>query len=102
MIRLANEKDIPEIFKLLQEVLLVHHNIRSDLFKEKGSKYTVDEFKEILSNPLFGNDFTPREKDLLLMALLIHDGLKYNYPDKEELFQVGVIGLINAYKNFSI
>ena len=38
---------------------------------------------ELLQNPLFGNSFSAREKDLLLIALLIHDGIKYNF-EKEE------------------
>ncbi len=38
---------------------------------------------ELLQNPTFGNNFNQREKDLLLMSLLIHDGLKYNF-EKEE------------------
>jgi hypothetical protein len=38
---------------------------------------------ELLENPLFGNSFSAREKDLLLIALLIHDGIKYNF-EKEE------------------
>lgn len=33
----------------------------------------------ILGNPLFGDKYTARQKDLLLIALLIHDGLKYGY-----------------------
>ena len=31
---------------------------------------------ELLSNPAIGNKYNDREKDLMLMALLIHDGLK--------------------------
>ena len=31
---------------------------------------------EILNNPLFGDNFSSYQKDLLLMSLLIHDGLK--------------------------
>ena len=33
----------------------------------------------ILGNPLFGDKYSDRQKDLLLMSLLIHDGLKYGY-----------------------
>ncbi len=38
---------------------------------------------EILNNPLFGDNFSSHQKDLLLMSLLIHDGLKYNF-EKEK------------------
>ena len=39
--------------------------------------------KDILDNPLFGDNFSSHQKDLLLMSLLIHDGLKYNF-EKEK------------------
>ena len=31
---------------------------------------------ELLSNPIIGGKYTDREKDLMIMSLLIHDGLK--------------------------
>lgn len=55
-IRRAEEKDIPAIKNLLEQVLLVHHKGRPDLFKEKGWKYTDSELKEILKkeeDPVF-------------------------------------------------
>lgn len=51
MIRLMNEKDIPGVLELLQQVLYVHHVGRPDIFKEKGTKYTEDHLKEMISNP---------------------------------------------------
>lgn len=38
---------------------------------------------DILQNPLFGDNFSTHQKNLLLMSLLIHDGLKYNF-EKED------------------
>ena len=35
---------------------------------------------ELLSNPAIGGKYTQREKDLMLMALLVHDGLKLGIP----------------------
>ena len=35
---------------------------------------------ELLSNPSIGDKYTSHEKDLMLMALLIHDGLKLGIP----------------------
>lgn len=32
---------------------------------------------ELLSNPIIGKPYTERDKDLIIIALLIHDGLKY-------------------------
>lgn len=56
MIRRAEQKDIPGINHLLQQVLLVHHVGRPDLFKEKGQKYTDDELAELIQktqDPIF-------------------------------------------------
>jgi len=51
MIRKMEEKDIPAILELLQQVLYVHHVGRPDLFKAKGTKYTEDHLKEMISDP---------------------------------------------------
>lgn len=55
-IRRANAKDMKGINKLLQEVLMVHHNGRPDLFKANGKKYTDKELMVIIaddSKPIF-------------------------------------------------
>ncbi|MGT2949251.1 GNAT family N-acetyltransferase [Streptococcus devriesei] len=57
-IRLAQEKDIPDIEKLLRQIFQVHYQVRPDLFKETkaGSKYSEEELKELLqddSRPIF-------------------------------------------------
>ena len=39
---------------------------------------------ELLSNPIIGKPYTNRDKDLIIIALLIHDGLKYGKKDKEQ------------------
>ena len=38
---------------------------------------------ELLSNPIIGKPYTSRDKDLIIIALLIHDGLKYGKKEKE-------------------
>lgn len=56
MIRRAEAKDLESINKLLQQVLLVHHEGRPDIFKEKGKKYTDEELLKLFSddnNPVF-------------------------------------------------
>ena len=35
---------------------------------------------ELLSDPAIGDKYTSHEKDLMLMALLIHDGVKHGIP----------------------
>ena len=55
-IRRANTGDMPGINKLLEQVLMVHHNGRPDLFKCGTRKYTDEELVEILqddSRPVF-------------------------------------------------
>jgi len=37
---------------------------------------------ELLSNPCIGDKYTTREKDLMLMSLLVHDGLKLGIPQE--------------------
>ena len=43
LIRRAQEKDLNDINRLLQQVLLVHHIGRPDLFKAEGKKYNDEE-----------------------------------------------------------
>ena len=37
---------------------------------------------ELLSNPCIGDKYTNHEKDLMLMSLLVHDGLKLGIPQE--------------------
>lgn len=55
-IRRATTTDIPGLNRLLEQVLMVHHNGRPDLFKPGGKKYTDQELTELLaddSRPIF-------------------------------------------------
>ncbi len=51
-IKRAGEIHIPGISKLLEQVLTIHHDGRPDLFKGNTRKYTDQELKEILADPL--------------------------------------------------
>ena len=56
IIRRAQEKDMPDILKLLSQVLEVHHKGRPDLFKGGVRKYTDNELAELIkddSKPIF-------------------------------------------------
>lgn len=56
IIRRALEKDMPDILKLLSQVLEVHHQGRPDLFKGGVRKYTDSELAELIkddSKPIF-------------------------------------------------
>ena len=50
IIRKAEEKDIPRILKLLEQVLQIHADIRPDIFIPGTTKYTVNELSELLKN----------------------------------------------------
>lgn len=55
-IRKAQISDIPSLQRLLQQVLLVHHQARPDIFKDQGSKFNNEELEKILcqdSTPIF-------------------------------------------------
>lgn len=44
--------------------------------KTKETKVSVRIAYELLNDPIIGSDFTDREKDLMLMAIMLHDGLE--------------------------
>ena len=49
-IRMAQQKDIPQINELLRQVCLVHHVGRPDLFKYGARKYTDEQLMDIISD----------------------------------------------------
>ena len=56
MIRLAKEEDIPRLQELLRQILIVHHQVRPDIFKSEGSKFTDAELEAVindLNRPIF-------------------------------------------------
>ena len=55
-IRAAEDRDIPDILRLLVQVDMVHHKGRPDLFKGPATKYTETQLREILrdeTTPVF-------------------------------------------------
>ena len=55
-IRRAKESDISKLIDLLEQVLLVHHKVRPDLFQGKGVKYTETQLAELIADdnrPIF-------------------------------------------------
>ena len=47
-IRLAHPNDIPDLLRLLEQILSVHHQARPDIFKGSGGKDSEEELDEIL------------------------------------------------------
>ena len=65
-IRRAQEKDLPQINKLLLQVLQVHADIRPDIFIPHTTKYTNEELLEILQDedkPIYA---AVNEEDVLI------------------------------------
>ena len=50
LIRRANSHDIPGLNRLLEQVLMVHHKGRPDLFKSGAKKYTDAELTALLAD----------------------------------------------------
>ena len=50
LIRRAEIADIPEILRLLVQVCNVHQDIRPDIFKRDGVKYTESDLTELLAD----------------------------------------------------
>ncbi len=53
-VRRAKLSDIPGVLRLLEQVDMVHHKIRPDLFKGPATKYNDEQLADI-----FGNEATP-------------------------------------------
>ena len=50
LIRRADISDIPNILRLLVQVCNVHQDIRPDIFKRDGVKYTESDLRELLTD----------------------------------------------------
>ena len=63
MIRLAKTEDIPRLQELLEQILIVHHQARPDVFKSEGSKFTDTELEEVINNPKVVEAYLGKEED---------------------------------------
>ncbi len=50
-IRPAQTQDIPAIQALLAQILQIHHDIRPDIFQERGGKYTSESLQTLFADP---------------------------------------------------
>ena len=50
LIRKAETADIPDLLRLLVQVCNVHQDIRPDIFKRDGVKYTESDLRELLTD----------------------------------------------------
>ena len=49
----------------------------------RHSKAAVRIAKELLDDPIIGDKYTDKEKDLMIMGVMIHDGLKSGIPQEK-------------------
>lgn len=55
-IRKATTTDIPVLMGFLEQILLVHHQARPDIFKSSGSKYSPEQLEQLMAQettPIF-------------------------------------------------
>ena len=55
-IRSGQPNDIPALLGLLEHILSVHHQVRPDIFKESGGKYSEEELEQLMAQdktPIF-------------------------------------------------
>ena len=74
-IRLAEEKDIDSVIKLLTQVLNIHAKIRPDIFIGGTTKYTKDELMEIFNDSVMGYAFCIKKKQPFSTNMVPFDSL---------------------------
>lgn len=88
VIRIAEEKDIPGILALLQQVGEVHHRLRPDIFRTGAQKYDATALKALFKDaerPIF---VAEKEGSVLGYCFCIHKTCE-NHPiflDRKELY----------------
>jgi len=85
MIRHAKIEDLDSIFELLSQVLTIHHEIRPDIFKEIGTKYTRDELIKIIENentPIFVFEENGKILGHIFCQIRIKEERPCTYPKK--------------------
>lgn len=84
-IRRAEAKDTAQVLDLLEQVNLVHHNIRPDLFN-LATKYTDEELQKIFENastPVFVYEENGKVLGYIFTCLIDHSGDNMLVPIKE-------------------
>ena len=88
VIRQAEEKDIPGLLALLQQVGQVHHQLRPDIFRSDAQKYDNASLKELLTQP-DKPIFVAIESDSVLgYCFCVHKACKDHpvFVDRSELY----------------
>ena len=83
-IRRAEERDIPDIDKLLYEVHKVHSDVRPDLFKPGAKKYNDEELKTIIADDMTPVFVADKDGSVLGYVFCIHK----QYVNSESLTDI--------------
>lgn len=87
MIREAKITDFESIEKLLGQNLVHHHTVRPDIFKDQGSKFTVEELHSILADEnQFIDVFESEEGDVVAYIFLQLKFSKHHMVEHKSLF----------------
>ena len=92
-IRKAQVSDIPALQGLLQQILLVHHQARPDIFKDKGSKFSNEELEKILgqeSTPIFVFESESEKSSVTSFAPSRNLSVLYLIPSRHFLSRIYV------------
>ena len=89
---------------MLEQVLLVHHKIRKDLFKEVGTKYTVEALKNIINNPISPIFVYVDDNDKIIAHAFCEfkEGKETSSTYKRSTFFIDDLVVHEAYRNKGI
>ena len=88
VIRRAEEKDIPGMLTLLQQVGQVHRDIRPDIFREDAQKYDRAALLALLEDPLRPIFVASEDHRVLGYCFCVHKSCKDHpiFLDRSELY----------------
>lgn len=64
-IRRAQEKDIPRLIELLEQVLQIHADIRPDIFIPGTTKYTNEELADMIKDDTIQSRYMLRQEMMI-------------------------------------
>ena len=87
-IRMAEEWNIPDLIRLLQQVGQVHHVIRPDIFRDGAQKYNEADLKALLADPQYSISVALEGETVLGYCFSIHRAYQGNpvLTDRRELY----------------
>ena len=102
MICLEKIEDIPRLQELFAQILIVHHQARSDILKVKGSKFTDKELEDLKIKDII-EEYYEKEAEIIetpdggIQILIKDDKPKEPVLNKLTLLQCSIDDLINDH-----